>query len=194
MLDFTFNPFIALWFAVEQHPKRHGRVFAIDISDKHVDLIDAEQREPWWWGEAPKTTTPWATESAIWRPPPLEPRMMRQEACHLLGGVPSTQPARAALIRGSWRFMRAAEVRASMSVPFQLINYRQAEAAYRGESISGKQPEARGFTLRVRNKRELLRELEQGFGYSYRSLFPDFPGFSDHGQKWPRRSELGLHR
>jgi hypothetical protein len=188
MLDFTFNPFIALWFSVKQHLDDDGRVFAIDIADKSVRRRDAVRPDPWWWKDLPRSTDEWATESWIWRPPPLEPRMVRQEGCHVMGGVPSTQPARTASVDGEWRFLRAAEVRAAMSVPFQLVKYEQAEAAYRGDKIGGKQPEARGFTIRITNKPALLRDLEQVFDYDYPALFPDFPGFSDFGLTWTRRA------
>lgn len=79
MLDFTFNPLIALWFAVEDHDQTDGRVFAIDISNRLIARERAALPDPWWWDESPNVDTPWTTESWIWRPPPLEPRIVRQE-------------------------------------------------------------------------------------------------------------------
>jgi hypothetical protein len=100
-----------------------------------------------------------------------------------MGGVPSTNPARQVRVggTGAWRFLHADEVRTCMSVPFRLINYQQAVAASRGQRLIGATPKARSFTLRVREKATVRAELEQAFGYSHQSLFPDFPGFSDHG-------------
>ena len=51
MLDFSYNPLIALWFAVEDpgDAAAAGRVFAIDIADREVSRDQAmSQAEPWW--------------------------------------------------------------------------------------------------------------------------------------------------
>lgn len=184
-LDFTFNPVIALWFAVETDDAAEGRLFAVDISDRIVERDDAIASEPWWNGVPPTTNTEWTTESWAWRPPPIEPRIVRQEGCFLMGGVPSTQPARPLHFSGGGhRLLRADEVRECMSIPFRLITYDRAIAAYENRAVPGRAPRARAFTLKVGNKGQLKAELEQAFGYSYRSLFPDLPGFEQHGQTW----------
>jgi hypothetical protein len=184
MLDFTFNPLIALWFAVENRDEVDGRVFAIDISNRLVTRDAAVLPDPWWWDVSPNVDTPWTTESWIWRPPPLEPRIVRQEGCFLMGGVPSTRPFRNVRETGAWRLLHASEVRQCMSVPFQLISYEQAVAAFEGRRLVGAPPEARAFTLRVSDKGTLRNELTQGFGYSPRSLFPDYPGLARYGDAW----------
>jgi FRG domain len=46
MLDFTYNPLIALWFAVEKHDGVDGRVFAIDISSRVVSRESAALADP----------------------------------------------------------------------------------------------------------------------------------------------------
>jgi hypothetical protein len=66
-----------------------------------------------------------------------------------------------------------------MSLPFRLIKYEQAVAADEGRTLAGAPAEARAFTLRISNKEALRSDLTQGFGYSPRLLFPDFPGFRD---------------
>ncbi len=185
MLDFTYNPLIALWFAVERLPNRDGRVFAIDISDRLITRDRAALDHPWWWDVAAGTATEWATQAWVWRPPPFEPRMVRQEGCFLMGGVPSTQPRRRLRVGGAgttWEDLLAEDVRACMSVPFRLINYEQAVSAAAGTTLAGAPPKARAFTLRVKSKEATRASLEQAFGYTHRSLFPDFPGFSDFGQ------------
>lgn len=185
-LDFTFNPVIALWFAVEKdNDASEGRLFAVDISERIVERDDAIASEPWWHAFPPTTNTDWTTESWAWRPPPIEPRIVRQEGCFLMGGVPSTQPARPVHFpAGGHRLLRAAEVRECMSIPFRLITYDRAIAAFEGRVVPGPAPRARAFTLKVGNKPELRSELEQAFGYSYRSLFPDMPAFERYGRSW----------
>src|SRR5579862_946049 len=185
LLDFTFNPLVAFWFATENLDDRDGRVFAIDISDRLISQEDAGAREPWWFNTPPGAATDWSTQAWIWRPPPLEARIVRQDGCFLMGGIPSTQPPRNVQLHGVWRLMRAAEVRACMSVPFRLIHYDQAAAAFEGRRFPGHPPRARAFTLRATgDKADLKTELEQGFGLTYRSLFPDFPGLARYGQSF----------
>jgi hypothetical protein len=71
-----------------------------------------------------------------------------------------------------------------MSVPFQLIGYQQAVAAYEGTRLRGRPPEARAFTLRVTRKPGIRQELERTFDLSQRTLFPDFAGMARYGQSF----------
>ena len=69
-----------------------------------------------------------------------------------------------------------------MSVPFRLIQYQQAEAAFAGTALPGTAPKATAFTLCIASKPTIRAELEQAFGFSFRSLFPDFPGLAAYGR------------
>jgi hypothetical protein len=182
MIDFTFNALVGLWFAVEKHDGDDGRVFAIDISDQMVTRGDAEATDPWW---APARPEKWKARSWAWKPPPFESRIVRQDGCFLIGGVPSTEIPRNARDGDGWTLLHAHEVRACMSLPFKLIMFEQAEAAARGERVHGRAPQARAFTLRISNKEEIRGELERGFAYSYASIYPDFPGFAKFARSIP---------
>jgi hypothetical protein len=187
MMDFTFSPLIALWFAVEKNDRVDGRVFAIDISTRLVSRDLASSPDPWWFDEDAGTTSPWSTESRIWRPPPFEPRMVRQEGCFLMGGVPSTVPPRNVNVGGRWRLLRTDEIRSCMSLPFRLIAYKHAENAFRGvKTLGGGKPSVRSFTLRIGRKRVLREELHRALGISHSSLFPDFPGLAQYGEMFER--------
>jgi hypothetical protein len=110
--------------------------------------------------------------------------MVRQDGCFLMGGVPSTQPARNLHVPEK-RPLHADEIRTCMSVPFVLINYNQAEAAYNGEALPGQPPKARAFTLRTTaDKSELRADLDRMLGHRHQSLFPDFPGFAKYGRSF----------
>ena len=146
------------------------------------------------WSGSTVTTPPFrriaSTEEDLGRLPP-EPRIVRQEGCFLMVVF------RRHVLRGSVdsKPMTAEQVRNCMSMPFRLIKYDQAVAAAEGRNLVGKPPKARAFTLRVRAKQVLKQQLEQGFGYSHDSLFPDFPGFADYGRSFKaarvaRRSRL----
>lgn len=185
LLDFTFNPLIALWFAVEQDDSVDGRVLAIDISDRVIDRELAMAHEPWWFDEPHGQNGTWTTASWIWQPPPLEPRIVRQEGCFLVGGIPITVPARNVRVPdGGWRLLRTKEVRECMSVPLTLVMYQQAEAAAANRRLAGQPARARSFTLRIGQKDRVRNELKQTFGYSHRSLFPDFPGLAAYGSSF----------
>lgn len=180
LLDFTFNPLIALWFAVERDDAVDGRVFAIDYSDRIVDRLLASTSDPWWVESEPED---WAVRSWVWRPPPIEARMIRQDGCFLVGGIPGTVPARNARDEdGEWRVLRQTEVRQCISVPLSLINYDQAVAAIAGRRLPGRPPVARSFTLRVCQKPEIRRDLDRAFGYTHATIYPDLPGFATYAE------------
>lgn len=186
MLDFTFNP-VALWFAVETSSTDDGpmgRVFAIDIAGRGVTRERASQPAPWWLAIPARADTEWTTQSWIWGPPPLDARIVRQQGCFLMGGMPSTIPVRS--LHGTP--LRAEEIRSCMSVPFTLIKYNQAIAASEGRALQGVRPRLPAFTLRVAHKPALRAELEQGFSYSFGSLFPDFPGLATYGRSFRQAS------
>jgi len=186
LLDFTFNPFIALWFAVERSDGVPGRVFAIDIAGQTISKDAASSADPWWWSQSTSVADSWATRPWIWKPPPLEPRIVRQDGLFLMGGVPSTQPARARRIPDE-RLLQAEEVRTCMSVPLVVINYNQAKAAFNGDAPRGAPPKARAFTLRViADKAELRAELDRMLGHQHRTLFPDYAGLAEFGQSFEK--------
>jgi hypothetical protein len=185
LIDFTFSPLVALWFAVEDDASDDGRIFAIDISTREITRTQAASADPFWIDEyTSRTDTPWTTRSWAWRPPPMEARIARQESCFLVGGVPSTQPRRVYRAARRWADLRAEDVRNSMSVPIELVRYARAEAAGKGGKVPAQPNEIRTFTLRVANKRRLRADLENSLGLTHRSLFPDLTGFSQYGRSW----------
>ena len=179
LLDFTFNPLIALWFAVESDAAADGRVFAIDIYGRRVTPGDAELRDPWWLRIGDGSTTDWTTRPWIWQPPPLEARMVRQEGCFVMGGVPSTIAGRRLGTR-----MLSADDPGVHECAVSADQVREGGGSREGRTLPGWKPKSRAFTLLVRNKSAVRESLVQMFGYSYRSLFPDYLGFGRHGVSW----------
>jgi hypothetical protein len=120
--------------------------------------------------------------------------MVRQDGCFLMGGVPSTQPARNLHVPEK-RPLHADEIRTCMSVPFVLINYNQAEAAYNGEALPGQPPKARAFTLRITADKSELRLTSTGCSDTGTSpCSPTFPALPNTVGASNRRDRLGRSR
>jgi hypothetical protein len=179
LIDFTFNPLVALCFAVEEsRPGGDGRVFGVDVADRRVEDADAEQVDPWWLAGSASVTSPWCQRAVIWTPPPIEERIVRQQACFLLGGVPSTTHTR--YVRDPLRRrLTASEVRECMSIPFTLVEY-----AHVAPLAHGRPPLYPAFTLRIKNQKAIKHDLERLYGYSMRSLFPDASGMATYGRSF----------
>ena len=150
---------------------QHNRVEAevthslqgVDIAERKLPSSRVTSPDPWWFAESTATTMPWATQPWVWSPPPLEPRGVRQEACFVMGGIPSTVPFRNARRRGRWRPLVADEVKACMSIPFLLITYDRAVAVASGRRSRGRPPATTAFTIRITNKARVRGELEDAF-------------------------------
>lgn len=185
LLDVTYNPLIALWFAVEQKfdasgraiPDRDGRVFAMDVTGRQVSLDETwgSRGVPWkdfdpqqWRRPLPK----------IWRPPSYNERIPAQNSAFLIGGVPMMNagdnsrlyrkgPGQATTM-GMWSIE---EVREALSVPVRMNQIRRLRA----ESTPT-------FTLRISaNCKGALRDLlEERFGWNSSTIYPDLFGMSNN--------------
>lgn len=186
LLDVTFNPLIALYFAVEDqrderaqavHADRDGRLFIFDVSSRLINERSSEERlweeafaRPW------SSTNPaidgWSTSTWAWRPAPIEPRFAAQAGGFLFGGVPATGggawPKTPAGGGGNWRI---AEVRECTSVAVRF---------HRLEPGSGRPPNDPTFTVRVpaSAKAQIREDLRRWFDIEARSVYPDHPGFA----------------
>lgn len=186
LLDVTYNPLIALWFAVEEKFDEHGsplpdvdgRLFAFDASRSQLKLDETwgGYDLPWKTGEIED----WSTKlPGLWRPPEYNPRISAQNSGFLLGGVPKVMKGANARYRkgpgdglslGTWNIN---QVRLATSVTLSM-------------NTIDRRPQARStptFTLRISagGKAEIRKVLEQHFGYSSASLYPDMYGLAKYG-------------
>lgn len=149
LLDFTFNAFIALWFACRDHFGDHGVVVGIDLaaaiqirSQHQLDQVIAIHQEPgvrWW--------RPWG----------LSPRM----------------PTQAAVF--AWSEVRLASWG---SFGFGPDAGAPARAAHETPEPSEVAPGLTAIAVSPALKDDLLDRWETIFGYSERRLFPDLDGFA----------------
>ena len=188
LLDVSFNPLVALWFAVEQKydtsgaptANTDGRLFVFDATDRQIDLDDR------WGGHA----LPWATSPSaswrrglplVWRPPSFNERIPAQNSAFLIGGVPQVQAGDNAKYRkgpgnaataGLWTID---EVRRATSVTLSMNSLDRRPQ-------SGAKPT---FTLRIKagGKPEIRSVLEHHYGLNSSSIYPDLFGLANHGHQ-----------
>lgn len=177
LLDVTYNPLIAAWFAVEAGEKLDvvdARLFAFDVAGRELTLNSEWNSDtiPW---KSHKQKLGWETKRAsVWRPPNYNPRIPAQDAAFLLGGVPT--PSRSEILyrkepgdgTGADCWKRD-EIRAAVSIPVAM------------NSLSRKPRNTPTYTLRIKAcaKESIRNALENDFGYSSASLFPDLYGLSE---------------
>lgn len=182
LIDVTLNAYIGLWFAVEKQDDRDGRLFAIDITSKLIneqqDLRDWEDRidRPW----TDLSEERWTGETFAWKPPPFERRIAAQNGAFLFAGVPRTRPGFQVPKRPGQRTWPRDDVRRATSLPLRL---HKADPRAGGVSSGG----APAYTFRVTAdaKASIRQRLEALFGYSHRTMYPDWPGFATHGTALP---------
>jgi len=181
LIDIAFNPYIGLWFAVaDGHEKKDGRLFAVDVTKRLLNsqpkLRDWENENecPWIGSGRPKD---WSVATYAWRPPPFERRIAAQNGGFLLGGVPTSgtnknpkQWPKQPQGRSSW--WKIEEVRGFTSVALRTHKIQKQR--------TNVQPV---YTIRIHAaaKTEIRARLEQLFGYTHATIYPDYSGFSDFG-------------
>jgi hypothetical protein len=182
-LDVSFNPLVALWFAVEQRYTNgmpaddiDGRLFVFDVSGHQIELDDVWGGRELPWKDAPNG---WGTElPRIWRPPSLNDRIPAQNSAFLMGGVPKTTSGSNARYRISpgdgtaaptWKI---GEVRQATSVT---VFMNRPDRALRSSSRPT-------FTFRIEAgaKLSIRRYLENRFGFNTASMYPDLFGLAQH--------------
>lgn len=188
LIDVTFNPLIALWFAVElnQDPygksstESDGRLLAFDATKRSLKLDDFwGGHDLPWFGLQPKK---WGMQlPSVWRPPSYNERIAAQNSAFLVGGVPSVMSGANAKYRkspgngqssGTWTI---SEVRTATSVSLSM-------------NVSSRTVQARAtptFTFRISAsaKKEIRRVLATRFGITYSSLYPDLQGLARFGSR-----------
>jgi hypothetical protein len=199
LLDITRNPYIAAWFAVEEHPQTEcvdGRLFAFattpilpatlkssETIDTSVRLKDiGELAAPFWHyfvTPADRRAADWGTGSKrrVWIPPAYDQRIVAQNAGFILDGVPITLKEKAPYFKKNvtseyWNrsdLLAAASIYTKTSKPT-------------AKPRPNKQNFAPTFTYRISPdaKREIREVLESRFSYSRATLFPDIGALADY--------------
>lgn len=183
LLDVSFNPLVAVWFAVEKkfdangapRPDTDGRLFVFDATNRQIDLDSKWGGYALPWETAPTDT--WRRGlPLVWRPPSYNDRIPAQNSAFLIGGVPQVHAGDNAKYRkgpgdgssaGLWNIE---EVRRATSVTLSMNSLDRSPHANAKPT----------FTLRVSaaGKPEIRAALENHFGFNVASIYPDLYGLA----------------
>lgn len=197
LIDATWNPLIATWFAVGSGTDRNGwdldeqdaRLFAFTVQGR-IQLNTAwNSNTPRWHRRSlnPKPSE-WGTGLGrrVWQPPALHSRIPAQSAVFLLDGVPveGADHALARVQRDDSSTWTAEDLRTVASIPLRLARVRP-----------GSDPRAKGhvftYVISARARREIREHLEKRFGYSFATIYADIEGMAEYLRHAPERLVRG---
>ena len=205
-LDVTKNPFIAAWFAVEQHENddsADGRLLAFATTPvlratdpqrpgAEIDL-DSEWGDrvpPWhrWTDATARQSVDWGTGARrrLWIPPAYDPRISAQNAAFLLDGVPITTSKTTSYFKSNEpgdpvTYWTRADLLAAGSIFIKTFKPTRRPQA-------NKHFLAPTFTFRIGEsaKVEIREFLVSRFGYTRSYIYPDVSALA----QYVRRMEL----
>ncbi|MFD4421395.1 FRG domain-containing protein [Agromyces sp. NPDC058484] len=192
LLDVTYNPLIAAWFAVTQSTltsvdDADARLFAFTVSPTNAVRLNSDwnSNTPYWFrlkSDNARQRTHWGTGLGrkLWHPPALHDRIPAQSAAFLLDGVPIEAPEHGfgRLHPGDPERWSPERLRQVSSIPMNMTNVRR-----------GRLPVEKGpvFTYRVtaQAKPEIRDQLEKAFGYSFATVYADIEGLAEYLRSRP---------
>lgn len=194
LIDVTFNPLIAAWFAVARNDSTDdlpARLFAFTINNRPLQLNTGwNPNTPRWHrlnSEHSRRAVNWGTGLGrkIWRPPALHGRIPAQNAAFILDGVPvdaldvdGSLPTR----RSRWL---ASELRWHASVPMRLARVQEDRLPRKAPVFT--------FVITPRAKQEIRYQLEESFGYKFATVYADIEGLAEYVRTWPGDALTGTH-
>lgn len=189
LLDVTFNPLIAAWFAVArdgQTDELPGRLLVFTNDNKPLQLHSGwNTNTPRWHrltDDSSRRTVNWGTGFGrkIWRPPALHNRIPAQNAAFIVDGVPIDSLDAGRPVRQGRSAWAASELRQWASVPMRL--------AHIGEGRLPAKAPVFTFHITPTAKAEIRDQLEDRFGYSFSTVYADIEGLADYVRRWPEKA------
>jgi hypothetical protein len=211
MLDVTFNPYIAAWFATESsaetdHEDSRLVAFATEPVPRMAENQPASSRielDSAWGSHTPlwhqletakdRQFIDWGTGSRrrLWVPPAYDPRIAAQNAAFILDGVPITSARTAPYFKaggGENRYFKRADLLAAGSMLMRTASPRRKLQPNK-PNLAPTFP----FRIAASAKAPLRHYLERTFGYSRPSVYPDISALAREtvGMKFPTLEDLG---
>lgn len=175
LIDATYNPMTALWFACSDKPEQPGVLVSMIVTEPKVyetstrlEATYGSIAEPYAWEYTQALTESAADEEVFLVAPRFrDARMAAQEGLFITSAVPKgeSHPALLGLPRPPHNQL------------FGLM------ATFMSGGISSKQEAAwgpfaaAGIVIKPNVKKEVLRVLETSFNRSRQTMYPDLPGF-----------------
>ena len=190
LIDFSFNPLIALWFAVSDSTQADAdaRLFCLALKGPVANSEESNIRLDSDWGgyhpkwhswktDADRQNNDWGTGAIrrFWVPPIYDDRMLAQNSVFVIDGIPisdkSTQSSFPKVGLGKNNNWRMADLLSSGSLYLKFykpVNVNKARSRNFAST----------YTLRVPaiTKPVLKKQLDSWFGYDTASIYPDVDG------------------
>lgn len=188
LLDVTFNPLIATWFAVasdRHNDEEPARLLVFTDSNKPLQLHTRwNTNTPRWHrlpNEAARRSVNWGTGLGrkIWRPPALHNRIPAQNAAFILDGAPIDALELGHQQRDGRSMWAASELRRYASVPMRLAQI--------GEDRLPKKAPVFTYRITPAAKNEIRNQLEERFGYNFSTVYADIEGMAEYVRRWPEK-------
>lgn len=190
LIDFSFNPLIALWFAVsdESFDSVDARLFCLALSGPNemhekpnIRLDDnwGSYLPAWhnWNDDDKRKTNHWGTGSLrrFWVPPIYDDRMLAQNSVFVVDGVPISSKDLQSSFRKAqgatnenWKI---ADLLATGSLYLKFY-----EPGVKNKSSVRNFASTYSIRVEANKKGELRKQLEDWFGYNEASIYPDVDG------------------
>lgn len=184
LLDVTFNPLIAAWFAVARDDaadQQPGRLLAFTMKEPLQLNSTWNTNTPRWhrfYDDKRRRGVDWGTGFGrkVWRPPTLHGRIPAQNAAFILDGVPidAIDAGREREGRSMWA---ASELRRFSSVPMRLAHLDRDRLPRKAPVFT--------YVITPEAKAEIRDQLENRFGYRFATIYADIEGLASYIGKWP---------
>ncbi|MGO3660900.1 FRG domain-containing protein [Microbacterium gubbeenense] len=187
LLDASFNPLIATWFAVSHDsPGDDARLFgfASDSPLLQLNTLWNSNRPRWHRPDWVRSYGKWGTGFGryVWQPPALHDRLPAQNAVFLVDGVPNdvAESSFGRIAPDDRSHMSAAEMREHASIPLNFTNMDRERLALDKSPV---------FTFRIQAsaKQEIRDQLERVFGYRFSTIYADLEGLAEYVRRRPDR-------
>lgn len=191
LIDVTFNPLIAAWFAVARNAEadhRPGRLFVFTDSAPIQLNSQWKTNTPRWHQLADdnrRRAVEWGTGGGrkLWRPPVLHDRISAQNAAFILDGVPINPLDSDGLIDNHRSTWAAYEIQQFASVPMRLAHVGTARLPRKAPVFT--------FLITPEAKRAIRDQLEERFGYRFATIYADIEGLAEYVRRWPNDALTG---
>ena len=200
LIDVSKNPYIAAWFAVESSDSENdkdGRLFAVATQPvlspdraqparelTHIKGVTAQGYDPFWHAlesNEDRAILEWGTGSIrrFWVPPLYEQRILAQNGCFIVDGVPMASSGIASYFKKpneSSKYWKKSDLLAAGSIYTKLYNPSRTIKENKRKNF----PPTFTFKITAKAKCDIRQVLEDRFAYGNSTIYPDIEGLAQY--------------